>query len=120
MYNDQNQRDFSRHYPGLSPSLMQDIFDVHQAYRFSNFHFAEYSVHDYASDTIKSGQKYIGIGAEFVNDHLVNSDYKVRFDFHLYYIINDSLFNTMDYVFQMSHFVNNLRNIIWSNTLMFK
>ena len=46
--------DFSQQYPGLNPTIMQDILDVHQAFRFGNFHFANYSVNDFKSNIIES------------------------------------------------------------------
>ena len=85
---------------GLSHSLMQDIFDIHRVFRFSNYHFDEYTEEQYLAD-IKSGP-----GSDYLSR---NHKFSAGFNLHPQYIIHDDMFEIFKYVFSASEYAQGLQ-----------
>ena len=69
--NQSSDKDFSPQYYGLSPKMMQDIYNVHRHFKFAYFHFEEYNINHYKEDIKKSGNKYKdSIGKDLADKHL--------------------------------------------------
>eukprot|EP01084_Bolivina_argentea_P260536 440016_1 len=100
-------KDFYSKMKGLNPQILQDIFDVHRCFMFTNYHFDEYSVDDYKTNLYENGKDVFG--EEFVQKCLSQIEFKPQFDFYPTYLMNDNMFEIMQYVFGVSDYVNYLR-----------
>eukprot|EP01084_Bolivina_argentea_P101170 181436_1 len=93
---------------GLNQNMLQDIYDVHRQFIFSNHHFSEYSLEQFRDDMMKAADNYLRDAADFVSNH----QFKQRMCFYPNYIINDDMFAVMNYVFGVSQYVHYVRNNI--------
>ena len=78
--------------------VLQDIFDVHSAFKFSNCHFEEYTQSQFMRDIIRAGLKFP-----------FGRDVRERMSFHPQYIIHDDMFKILQYMFSMSSYAQYLR-----------
>eukprot|EP01084_Bolivina_argentea_P311452 539095_1 len=82
-------------------SLLQDIFDVHRHFIFSNYHFENYSLQQFRED----------IGSKYLHEDIVDKDkIKEKQSFHPSYIIDDDIFEVMNHIFCVSEYVSELKN----------
>ena len=69
----------------LTISLLYDIYDIHRAFKFTNYHYLEYGIHDFKKD-IKQNN------LQFYNKHNIkNLSLSNSFSFSPYYVINDDI-----------------------------
>eukprot|EP01084_Bolivina_argentea_P200141 342288_1 len=92
-----DKTDFDINKQVLNQSLLQDIFDVHQWFIFSNFNFATYSIQDFHQD-LQNCEK-----------HLRNLSFEKRCDLYPEYLIEDDLYEIFDCNFAVSQYVNELK-----------
>eukprot|EP01084_Bolivina_argentea_P128673 227401_1 len=93
---------------GLNMSLLIDIFNVHRVFRFSNFHFKEYSVSEYRNQIEKRCKQIFG--DELVEKCKNDITFSERFNLYPGYVIDDNMFRIFEYHFGVSLFVNRLIN----------
>eukprot|EP01084_Bolivina_argentea_P281296 481260_1 len=100
-------QDFFSECKELNSNLLQDIFDVHRQFRFSNYHFEEYTIEQFTNDLTKG----IGIGTEkdLLKKYVENDEFKARMNFHPCYIINDNMFEIFGHIFNVSSYVDYVR-----------
>eukprot|EP01084_Bolivina_argentea_P311447 539090_1 len=55
-----SMNDLDQTHKGLNYNILQDIYDVHRQFIFSNYHFEEYSLQQFRKDIIKAGDQYLG------------------------------------------------------------
>ena len=93
---------------GLNMAVLIDIYNVHQLYRFKNFHFKAYPIREFKSDIVRNGNEHFGVN--FTQKHLENiaiqSDENKLFPTH---IINDDMFQILAYHFGISCYANYLK-----------
>eukprot|EP01084_Bolivina_argentea_P187017 322237_1 len=93
---------------GLNHNVLQDIYDVHRQFRFSNYHFDEYSLIQFRNDIIQAGNHYLS--ADVVKSCVSNIEFQKRMNFYPNYIINDDMFAISGYIFAVSEYVHCIRN----------
>eukprot|EP01084_Bolivina_argentea_P193897 332639_1 len=108
-----SSKDFHSKIPGLNESLLHDIFDVHRAFKFSNYHFLDYSANEFKADIANNGNRYLG--HKFVEQYINNIRFEPRFNFHPKYLIQDDIFSVFNYVFATSYYVHYLKNNMYLN-----
>eukprot|EP01084_Bolivina_argentea_P311449 539092_1 len=94
----------------LDMDLLQDIFDVHRGFVFTNYHFKCYSENEYKSEIRKVANK--GLHSQFIENHVLNSKFEERLNFHPSYVVNDDIFEVFNYIFNVSCYISYLRNNI--------
>eukprot|EP01084_Bolivina_argentea_P298594 514598_1 len=88
--------------PSSNSALIQDIFDVHRHFLFSNYHFQEYTPQQLDKDISK-----IDNAPGFLKYHV---QIDTQSSFYPSYIIDDDMFLIMEYLFMTTKYVNYLRN----------
>eukprot|EP01084_Bolivina_argentea_P200532 342903_1 len=68
---------FSSETKGLNKSLLQDVFDVHRSFLFSDFNFRDYTADDFKND-IERNQHYFG--SKFYEQYIQNLAPKQQFN----------------------------------------
>eukprot|EP01084_Bolivina_argentea_P285614 489822_1 len=86
----------------ISKQILQDIYDVHAEFQFSNYHFEEYSVQQYKHDLD------VNVQVNKAETHQI----KKSMTFYPQYIINDDMIEIMDYMFCASRYIHYLRSNI--------
>eukprot|EP01084_Bolivina_argentea_P073319 133044_1 len=97
---DQHERDDKDFYfkmRRLNRTLLNDIFEYHRIFTFSNFNFREYNIADYRNDIIKQGK--VVLGEHFVLTYLSNIQFDERFSLYPKYLVYDDMFRVFDYHF---------------------
>eukprot|EP01084_Bolivina_argentea_P017319 32348_1 len=105
------------HLDDIKPTalILQDIFDVHRYFRFSNYHFEEYSLHAFRNDVMKANNKYFN--NNYMTHLMKNIEIKEMISFYPQYIICDNMFEIFDYFFSTSCYVHYLRNTLKSKLI---
>eukprot|EP01084_Bolivina_argentea_P262391 443698_1 len=85
-------------------SVLRDVFDVHRAFVFSNFHFREYTVDNFKEDIMKNGVWHLG--QTFIENIQFNKPYNL----YPNYLVNDDMFSIFNYHFGISYYINYLKN----------
>eukprot|EP01083_Nonionella_stella_P024995 68841_1 len=104
---DHKKKIFDLKYKGLNADLLRDIFDVHRHFKFSSYHFYEYSVQQFRNDIIEASPTYLD---QELAHACMNVQFKERFNLYPSYIIADDMFQTSNYMFSVSHYVHLLRD----------
>ena len=94
--------DYHSAYDGLNHTMMQDIFDVHRAFRFSNYHFEEYTEERFRADIRKAGD-------DFLVKNFSVRQFREGMNFHPQYVIHDDMFEIFDYIFSASQYAHDLQ-----------
>ena len=92
-------------YGEITTKLIQDIFDVHRAFIFCNYHFEQYSTKKFQTDILNNAKDYLGI--DFLNQNILNDNIKLntKFKFFPQYIIDDDIFEIFQYIFEVTKYV---------------
>eukprot|EP01084_Bolivina_argentea_P019713 36657_1 len=86
---------------------IDDIFNVHRAFIFGNYHFREYSSYEFKNTINKN--KYLGTNVISGFKKYFQNDIKPQFDFTPDYIIDDDLVDTFSCFFGISHYIHNIK-----------
>ena len=110
-FDEKNDADLCAEWNGLTINLLQDIYDVHRCFIFTNYHFIHYSLEKYINNINQNGF----LSKQFTSKYFKNVKFDDSFPFNPYYIINDDMFRIITYFHGISLFVNNIRTKIKYN-----
>eukprot|EP01083_Nonionella_stella_P308538 1089047_1 len=114
--NDMNMNPIDYDSKKLTKSLLMDVFDIHKAFVFANFHFEEYTVSHFLEDIAESFEHV----QEWMERSADNLSFTPRFNLHPAFIVDDDIFRVFEYHFGVSLYVNALKHglCIAKNTFM--
>eukprot|EP01083_Nonionella_stella_P276229 938454_1 len=89
---------------GLTSQLLIDIYNVHKCFLFSNYHFMDYGVKDFANDIQK--RKHLNPQTKQNIKSIGFEDKITTINLYPSYIIDDDMYQTCKYLFCASHIVH--------------